>query len=224
MRAVSAPTVVIIAAGEGTRMRSVAAEGPAPALRAPADPLAGGRRAGGRGRARSSWSTTRSGGSRTSCPRASRSRSRSSRTGPGDAVAAAGSHIDASATVVVINGDVPLITAEAIAGARRRRTRSSGAAGTMATMELDDPARLRARRARPRGQRRAGRRDQGGEGDATPEQLAIREVNTGVYAFDGASLLAALGRARHRQRAGRAVPARRAAEAARGRASRSART
>ena len=25
------------------------------------------------------------------------------------------------------------------------------------------------------------------EGDATPEQLAIREVNTGVYAFDGAA-------------------------------------
>jgi len=30
-------------------------------------------------------------------------------------------------------------------------------------------------------------------GDATEEELAIREVNTGVYAFDGASLLAALG-------------------------------
>ena len=29
------------------------------------------------------------------------------------------------------------------------------------------------------------------EGDATPEQLAIREVNTGVYAFDGASLVKA---------------------------------
>ena len=30
------------------------------------------------------------------------------------------------------------------------------------------------------------------EGDATPEQLAIREVNTGVYAFDGGALKAAL--------------------------------
>jgi bifunctional UDP-N-acetylglucosamine pyrophosphorylase/glucosamine-1-phosphate N-acetyltransferase len=29
-------------------------------------------------------------------------------------------------------------------------------------------------------------------GDATPEELSIREVNTGVYAFDGGSLLAAL--------------------------------
>jgi bifunctional UDP-N-acetylglucosamine pyrophosphorylase/glucosamine-1-phosphate N-acetyltransferase len=32
------------------------------------------------------------------------------------------------------------------------------------------------------------------EGDATPEQLAIREVNAGVYAFDGAALRAALER------------------------------
>ena len=32
----------------------------------------------------------------------------------------------------------------------------------------------------------------GGAGDATPEQLAIREVNTGIYAFDGAGLLDAL--------------------------------
>jgi bifunctional UDP-N-acetylglucosamine pyrophosphorylase / glucosamine-1-phosphate N-acetyltransferase len=31
-----------------------------------------------------------------------------------------------------------------------------------------------------------------GAGDATPEELAIREVNTGVYAFDGAALAEAL--------------------------------
>jgi bifunctional UDP-N-acetylglucosamine pyrophosphorylase/glucosamine-1-phosphate N-acetyltransferase len=30
------------------------------------------------------------------------------------------------------------------------------------------------------------------EGDATPEELAIREVNTGIYAFDGGALVAAL--------------------------------
>ena len=34
----------------------------------------------------------------------------------------------------------------------------------------------------------------GGEGDATPEELAIREVNTGVYAFDGGALVEALPR------------------------------
>jgi bifunctional UDP-N-acetylglucosamine pyrophosphorylase / glucosamine-1-phosphate N-acetyltransferase len=33
----------------------------------------------------------------------------------------------------------------------------------------------------------------GAEGDATPEQLAIREVNAGLYLFDGGALLTALG-------------------------------
>ena len=62
----------------------------------------------------------------------------------------------------------------------------------MATMELDDPAQY-------------GRvvRDKHGnvekvvevkaEGDATPEQLEIREVNTGIYAFNGGELTAGAG-------------------------------
>jgi bifunctional UDP-N-acetylglucosamine pyrophosphorylase/glucosamine-1-phosphate N-acetyltransferase len=111
--------------------------------------------------------------------------------GTGDAVAAAGSHIDATSTVVVINGDVPLITPEAIRELVEAHE-ASGAAGTVATMELADPS----------GYGRVLRDENGDvqrivetkeEGDATPEQLAIREVNTGVYAFDGGSLLAALG-------------------------------
>ena len=61
----------------------------------------------------------------------------------------------------------------------------------MATMELDDPT----------GYGRVVRDKHGNvervvetkaEGDATPEQLAIREVNTGVYAFHGESLKQAL--------------------------------
>ena len=60
-------------------------------------------------------------------------------------------------------------------------------------MELDDPAQYgRVLRDREGNVERVVEA-KGGEGDATPEQLAIREVNTGVYAFDGASLLAALG-------------------------------
>ena len=87
---------------------------------------------------------------------------------------------------MVINGDVPLITAEALE-ALVEAHESSGAAGTVATMELDDPT----------GYGRVVRDKHGNvervvetkaEGDATPEQLAIREVNTGVYAFDGESL------------------------------------
>ena len=111
--------------------------------------------------------------------------------GTGDAVAAAGEHIEADATVVIINGDVPLITAAALE-ALVKAHEDSGAAGTVATMELDDPT----------GYGRVVRDREGNvervvetkaEGDATPEQLAIREVNTGVYAFDGGALLEALG-------------------------------
>src|ERR1700712_5386361 len=58
--------------------------------------------------------------------------------GTGDAVAAAGAQIDADSTVVVLHGDVPLITAEAIKALIDAHEKS-GAAGTMATMELDDP-------------------------------------------------------------------------------------
>jgi bifunctional UDP-N-acetylglucosamine pyrophosphorylase/glucosamine-1-phosphate N-acetyltransferase len=111
--------------------------------------------------------------------------------GTGDAVAAAAPLIDPGATVVVINGDVPLITGDAIS-ALTAAHQHAGAAATMATMELDEPGAY-------------GRvvRDQGGsvlkvveakggEHDATPEELAIREVNTGVFSFDGDALLAAL--------------------------------
>ena len=46
-------------------------------------------------------------------------------------------------------------------------------------------------------------------GDADPEELAIREINAGTYAFDAAPLAAALGRPLQRQRPGRVLPARR---------------
>ena len=94
---------------------------------------------------------------------------------------------------MILAGDVPLITAEAI-DALVEAHEDSGAAGTMATMEPDDPGQYGRVVRDDDGQRRAGRRGQGGEGDATPEQLAIREVNTGIYAFDGAALLDALDR------------------------------
>ena len=111
--------------------------------------------------------------------------------GTGDAVAAAASLIGATDTVVVINGDVALLTGEAIRKLVEAHE-AAGAAATMATMELEEPGTY-------------GRviRDSDGsvlrvaeaktEGDATPEELEIREVNTGVYAFDGGALVAALG-------------------------------
>src|SRR5262249_4146990 len=108
--------------------------------------------------------------------------------GTGDAVASAGEHLEG--TVLIINGDVPLITPETRSALGEGRE-SSGAAGTVVSMELDDPS----------GYGRIVRDSNGDfetivetkvEGDASEAELAIREVNTGVYAFEGASLLGAL--------------------------------
>jgi len=111
--------------------------------------------------------------------------------GTGGAVAAAGGQIDAGGTVVVINGDVPLISAQAIEELVAAHE-AGEAAGTMATMEPEDPASygrvIRDREGNVEGVVEA----KGGGGDATADQLQIREVNTGIYAFDGGSLLAAL--------------------------------
>jgi bifunctional UDP-N-acetylglucosamine pyrophosphorylase/glucosamine-1-phosphate N-acetyltransferase len=112
--------------------------------------------------------------------------------GTGDAVAAAAPHIDPDGTVVVINGDVPLITADVLRALVDAHERADAGA-TMATMELDEPGAY-------------GRviRDGDGSvlkvveakapGDATPAELQIREVNSGVYAFKGGSLIQALQR------------------------------
>jgi bifunctional UDP-N-acetylglucosamine pyrophosphorylase / glucosamine-1-phosphate N-acetyltransferase len=110
--------------------------------------------------------------------------------GTADAVWAAAPHIDPAATVIVINGDVPLIksaTLRALAEAHAQ----SGAAATMATAVLDEPT----------GYGRVVRAPDGtvervvetkAIGDATAAELHIREVNTGIFAFDGAALLQAL--------------------------------
>src|SRR4051812_37647036 len=189
MRAVPAPTVVILAAGEGTRMRS--------ALPKVLHPLCG--------RPLILWPVlaAQAAGAETvvvvdnpgrrledRLPEGVVTAIQEQPRGTGHAVAAAGAHIGATETVVVINGDVPLITPEAIQDLVHAHE-EAGAQGTVATMELEDPG----------GYGRIVRDKQGDVAkvvetknaeDATPEELAIREVNTGVYAFDGGSLLAAL--------------------------------
>jgi bifunctional UDP-N-acetylglucosamine pyrophosphorylase/glucosamine-1-phosphate N-acetyltransferase len=112
--------------------------------------------------------------------------------GTGDAVRCAAEHLDPERPVVVLAGDVPLITADTIAGLVAAHA-ASGDAATMLTMELEDPA----------GYGRVVRDEHGGvlrvaetkaAGDATAAELAIREVNTGVLCFDGAALLGVLDR------------------------------
>jgi bifunctional UDP-N-acetylglucosamine pyrophosphorylase/glucosamine-1-phosphate N-acetyltransferase len=90
----------------------------------------------------------------------------------------------------VINGDMPLITAEAIRQAVAGHEQARAAA-TVASMELDDPSGY-GRVIRGAGGAVERIAETKAAGDATEEELAIREVNAGLYLFDGGALLAAL--------------------------------
>ena len=112
--------------------------------------------------------------------------------GTGGATAAAIASIRDDAPVLVIAGDVPLLSARTIAELLDAHA-ASGAAATMATTVLDDPS----------GYGRVVRDSHGAvlrvvetkaDGDATAAELAIREVNTGIFAFDAPALRAALPR------------------------------
>jgi bifunctional UDP-N-acetylglucosamine pyrophosphorylase / glucosamine-1-phosphate N-acetyltransferase len=187
---VPAPTVLILAAGEGTRMRSDLPKVLHPVCGRPMIewPIAAAREAGA-GRI-----VVVDGPKRTladALPEGVEVAIQEEPNGTGDAVRSAAGHIEAGDTVLVLYGDVPLLTAEAI-DALARAHEKSGAAATMATMELEDPAAYgRVLRAADGSVERVVEA-KGGAGDATPEQLAIREVNTGIYAFAGGDLVEAL--------------------------------
>jgi bifunctional UDP-N-acetylglucosamine pyrophosphorylase/glucosamine-1-phosphate N-acetyltransferase len=95
--------------------------------------------------------------------------------GTGHAVLAAAGHI-LPGPLLVLPGDTPLVTGEALQALVGDHMKS-GAAATVLTMELEDPTGY-------------GRIVRDGEGsllrivehrDATPEELAIHEVNSGMY-------------------------------------------
>ena len=94
-------------------------------------------------------------------------------------------------TVLVVNGDVPLLRPETLARLLAVH-RESGAAATLLTAVLDDPAAYG----------RVVREAAGGvraiveAKDASPEERAIREINVGLYAFEVPALLDALPRLR----------------------------
>ncbi len=110
--------------------------------------------------------------------------------GTGGAIRAALPLVAESETVLVLSGDVPLISTETIAALLAAHA-ASAAAATMLTIELDDPAAYGRVLRGPSGEvERVVEVKVAGE--ASPDQLAIREVNAGTYAFDAGPLASAL--------------------------------
>jgi bifunctional UDP-N-acetylglucosamine pyrophosphorylase/glucosamine-1-phosphate N-acetyltransferase len=184
-----APTVVILAAGEGTRMRSSLPKVLHPICGRPMIlwPLLAARAAGAErivvvDNPKRLLAEHLPAGVEVAIQQQPR--------GTGDAVAAAAGQIEPAAPVLVINGDVPLLTAAAIAGVIRAHE-EAGAAATIGSVELDDPSGYgRVIRGAGGGVERIA--ETKAAGDATAEELAIREINAGVYVFDGGALIAAL--------------------------------
>ncbi len=182
----SAPTVLILAAGQGTRMRSAtpkvlhelcgrpmvlwpvhaalqAGAGKVVVVDSPAKAL------------------------EAILPAAVKLAVQPKSNGTGGAVIAAAPEIDPNAAVMILSGDVPLVSAQAIAELLAAHT-AAGTPATMATTVLADPS----------GYGRVVRDSAGNvqrvvetkkAGDATPQELEISEVNTGIYVFDGQALL-----------------------------------
>ena len=98
---------------------------------------------------------------------------------------------DFAGIVVVTSGDVPLLDADTLADLIATHS-ARPAAATVLTTELPDPTGY-GRVLRTEDDEVIGIVEQA---DASPSQLAIREVNTGVYAFDVAALRSALSRLR----------------------------
>ena len=121
--------------------------------------------------------------------------------GTGDAVRCARAVLDGfDGDVLVLSGDVPALRSETIR-ALVETHRTAGAAATVLSFEPEDAGAY-------------GRIVRDGDGrlariveaaDASPEELALGEVNSGIYVFRADKLWPALERLDAEQRAGRAV-------------------
>jgi len=116
--------------------------------------------------------------------------------GTGDAVKQVAAQELEKGDVLVVNGDSPLLTSETINMVVQEHRRS-GAQATIAT--VDDPG---------RDDGRVIRRQDGSfkevveRKDATPDQLAVKEFNVGLYCFQGEPLVQALAKITNKNGAG----------------------
>jgi bifunctional UDP-N-acetylglucosamine pyrophosphorylase / glucosamine-1-phosphate N-acetyltransferase len=95
---------------------------------------------------------------------------------------------DAAGTVVVLNGDLPLVRPQTLSALVERHERDGNAA-TVLTAEVADPTGLGRIITGEKGLERIVE-----ERDATPDERAIREINAGAYAFDAGLLRDGLSR------------------------------
>ena len=206
------PTVLIMAAGEGTRMRSSLPKVLHPVCGRPmvAWPVLAAREAGA-GRVAVIVSPDRD--LTPGLPEGTETVVQPQADGTGGAVRAAHDIVRDSETVVVLSGDHPLITGEIVAAllethraAERRGHRDDGRARR--------PGRLRPHRPRRGGDIERIVETKNPE-RRRPRLLAIREINTGTYAFAAEPLIGGARPPHARQLGRRVLPRRRAADAAR---------
>ncbi|HEY5073335.1 MAG TPA: bifunctional UDP-N-acetylglucosamine diphosphorylase/glucosamine-1-phosphate N-acetyltransferase GlmU [Pyrinomonadaceae bacterium] len=116
----------------------------------------------------------------------------SEQRGTGDAVLAARRALaNATSTLLILSGDVPLVRAETLR-ALIDKYHADKASCAMLTVRLENPT----------GYGRVVRDEAGNflriveQKDATEDELQVREINAGIYCFDGAKLFQALERVR----------------------------
>jgi bifunctional UDP-N-acetylglucosamine pyrophosphorylase/glucosamine-1-phosphate N-acetyltransferase len=191
MTPVSAPTALIMAAGQGTRMKSAVPKvlHPVCGRAMVAWPIEAAREAGA-GRIAVIVSPDRdiSG----ALPAGVEVVPQPVPDGTGGAIRAAREIIAGSETVLVLSGDVPLVSA-AMIGDLLAAHAGGDAAATVVTAVLDDPGAY-GRIVRDRDECVEAIVETKTAGDASAEELAIREINAGIYVFGAGPLAAALER------------------------------
>ena len=180
----AAPTVVVLAAGQGTRMRSTTPKVLHDLCGVPmiAWPIAAARAAG----AATVIVVDGPGGAIEAAVPGVEIAIQQVANGTGGALVAAADVIPDGAPVVVLSGDVPLVQADTIRELVSAHV-AAGSVATVATTILDDAS----------GYGRIVRDADGGferivetkaVGDATAEDLAISEINSGIYVFEPTAL------------------------------------